>query len=161
MNTMASVDSGGCLDSTSAPNQTGDLACGHILLNGLPEVDSDLVAVLATSNITTDLTSDLDSKAIMSRVTFVFGLVLIPTFALFGSIGNLLSLVVLFHHRMRSATNFCLAALAASDLLLLLHSLAFTALNIYKVSVFALHWSTLHLQISYFLRWFSHTEYGQ
>ena len=71
------------------------------------------------------------SQATLDKVTFVFGMVLIPMFAIFGVVGNVLSLVVLVQHRMRSTTNVCLAALAVSDLLLLLHSLAFSAIRIY------------------------------
>ena len=91
-------------------------------------------------NHTTDVTAavkleavveQLVSQATLDKVTFVFGMVLIPMFAIFGVVGNVLSLVVLVQHRMRSTTNVCLAALAVSDLLLLLHSLTFSALRIY------------------------------
>ena len=58
-------------------------------------------------------------------------MVLIPAFAIFGVVGNVLSLVVLVQHRMRSTTNVSLAALAVSDLLLLLHSLTYSALRLY------------------------------
>ncbi|XP_041366160.1 probable G-protein coupled receptor B0563.6 [Gigantopelta aegis] len=72
------------------------------------------------------------SKGAVRKFLFVFGMILIPTFSLFGSIGNLVSIVVLVHHRMRNTTNYCLAALALSDLLFLIHSLWFAIINIYK-----------------------------
>lgn len=67
----------------------------------------------------------------LDNVTLVFVAGLIPLLAVFGALGNILSLVVLVHHRMRSTTNLCLAALAVSDLLLLLHSFTFSAFQIY------------------------------
>ncbi|XP_070200445.1 allatostatin-A receptor-like [Littorina saxatilis] len=75
----------------------------------------------------------LVTKATLDKVTFAFGMVLIPLFAIFGVVGNILSLVVLVQHRMRSTTNVCLAALAVSDLLLLLHSLTFSAMRIHSL----------------------------
>lgn len=62
---------------------------------------------------------------------FVFGL--IPLFSVFGVIGNILSLAVLYHQRMRNPTNSCLAALALSDLGFLVQSLLFVGTNIQSV----------------------------
>ena len=67
-------------------------------------------------------------------MAFVFGLILIPLVAIFGVVGNILSLVVLVQHRMRSTTNICLASLAVSDLLLLLSSLAYSSIQLYGIS---------------------------
>ena len=72
------------------------------------------------------------SKATVRTFSFVFGMVLIPVFSLFGCMGNILSLTVLAHHRMRNTINICLAALAVSDFLVLFHSFWYGLLNIYK-----------------------------
>lgn len=74
---------------------------------------------------------ELVSQDGLENVTVVFVLVLIPLLAVFGVVGNILSLVVLVNARMRSTTNLCLAGLAISDLLLLCHSLAFSAFQIH------------------------------
>lgn len=66
----------------------------------------------------------------LNRVTAAFANVLIPAFSTFGCLGNFLSLVVLVHHKMRNSTNSCLAALAVSDILVLLHSLLFAGITI-------------------------------
>ncbi|XP_061169757.1 probable G-protein coupled receptor B0563.6 [Saccostrea echinata] len=61
---------------------------------------------------------------------FVFGL--IPIFSVFGFVGNILSLAVLYHNRMRNPTNFCLSALALADLGFLAQSLLFVGTNIQR-----------------------------
>ena len=66
------------------------------------------------------------AQLIQTLITLVF----IPVFCLFGSIGNVLSLIVLFHQRMRNQTNYILAALCVSDTLLLIHSLTFSGIAI-------------------------------
>lgn len=66
------------------------------------------------------------AQAIQGMITIV----LIPIFCSLGSIGNLLSLKVLFHQRMRNQTNYILAALCVSDTLFLIHSLVFSAVAI-------------------------------
>ncbi|CAG5127590.1 unnamed protein product [Candidula unifasciata] len=75
----------------------------------------------------------LVSKQVKDKVCFVFIMVLIPCFCLFGSVGNVLSLRVLVHHRMRNSTNMVLASLAVSDLLFLLHALYFSILRLYAL----------------------------
>lgn len=60
-----------------------------------------------------------------------FGLFIIPLFSIIGCMGNALSIRVLVHHRMRSPTNMLLAALALSDMLVLLHALYFSFLKFY------------------------------
>nr|KAG5702897.1 hypothetical protein BaRGS_034670 [Batillaria attramentaria] len=74
------------------------------------------------------------SKGTLEIVTIVFVVALIPLLVLFGVVGNVSSLAVLVQHRMRSTTNMCLAALAVSDLLLLLHSLTFAVYQMYGLS---------------------------
>lgn len=71
------------------------------------------------------------SPFFLSKIKFVFGVILVALFSIFGSIGNIISLVVLFQQEMRNSTNFCLAALAISDTILLLHSLLLAAINLY------------------------------
>ncbi|RUS70154.1 hypothetical protein EGW08_022086, partial [Elysia chlorotica] len=69
------------------------------------------------------------------QVSTIVGLVLIPFFSLFGSVGNVLSLRVLSQMRMRlrNVINLVLAALAVSDLLFLLHALFFSFLKLYML----------------------------
>nr|KAI8729527.1 putative G-protein coupled receptor [Biomphalaria glabrata] len=73
--------------------------------------------------------SQLVSKHVMDKTTIIFVMILIPSFSVFGSVGNILSLRVLVHHRMRNATNMVLAALAVSDLLFLFHAFYFSFLK--------------------------------
>ncbi|XP_021349447.1 probable G-protein coupled receptor B0563.6 [Mizuhopecten yessoensis] len=75
-------------------------------------------------------TDEFISQDSLRSLKFAFGMIIIPLLSLFGAIGNILSLVVLFQQRMRSATNFILAALSVSDLLFLMHSLLFSGINI-------------------------------
>ncbi|GFO09451.1 FMRFamide receptor [Plakobranchus ocellatus] len=79
-----------------------------------------------------DGTSDSNSNLVISKL---FGLVLIPVFAIFGSIGNIMSLRVLSRLRMRNISNLSpvLTALAVSDLLFLLHALFFSFLKYYTL----------------------------
>ncbi|XP_005104770.1 uncharacterized protein LOC101848059 [Aplysia californica] len=78
-----------------------------------------------------DSPGQMVSKQVVDKVGFVFVMILIPCFSLFGSVGNVLSLRVLVHHRMRNSTNMVLAALAVSDLLFLLHAVYFSFLKLY------------------------------
>ncbi|XP_069132406.1 probable G-protein coupled receptor B0563.6 [Argopecten irradians] len=75
-------------------------------------------------------TDEFISQESLRAIKFAFGMIIIPTLSLFGAIGNIISLVVLFQQRMRSATNFVLAALSLSDFLFLMHSLLFSGINI-------------------------------
>ncbi|XP_033753504.1 allatostatin-A receptor-like [Pecten maximus] len=75
-------------------------------------------------------TDEYISQESLRSIKFAFGMIIIPTLSLFGAVGNILSLVVLFQQRMRSATNFVLAALSLSDFLFLIHSLLFSGINI-------------------------------
>lgn len=76
----------------------------------------------------------LDDDGVLTReelnaIAMAFGCVLIPIVSLIGSVGNILSIVVLVHHKMRTTINTCLAALAISDTLFLLHSFIFSAIS--------------------------------
>ncbi|XP_071100460.1 FMRFamide peptide receptor frpr-18-like [Haliotis cracherodii] len=71
------------------------------------------------------------AKDTVQKVIFIFAILIIPI-CIFGCIGNILSLFVLIHHRMRNTTNCCLAALAVSDFLVLFHSLWYSTIIIYK-----------------------------
>ena len=66
------------------------------------------------------------AQTIQGLITVFF----IPVFCSLGSIGNILSLIVLFHQRMRNQTNLILAALCVSDTLFLIHSLVFSGIAI-------------------------------
>lgn len=72
------------------------------------------------------------SNAQLRVVTLVLAVLLIPLFCLLGSVGNILSLVILIHQRMRNQTNYILAALCVSDTLFLVHCLIFTGINVHK-----------------------------
>ncbi|KAK6190514.1 hypothetical protein SNE40_002369 [Patella caerulea] len=91
-----------------------------------------------TVNISTDVLNndviyeEVVSKEVVQKLTVVFVMIFTPLFAFFGSLGNILSLVVLVQNRMRNPTNFLLAALAISDLLFLIHSFIFSFIFIYK-----------------------------
>ncbi|CAL1530430.1 unnamed protein product, partial [Lymnaea stagnalis] len=113
-------------------------------------VDSSFVLNISSSDLTRDVDQairipvgqrrrpieesplQMVSKHVMDKTTIIFVMVLIPCFSVFGSIGNVLSLRVLVHHRMRNATNMVLAALAVSDLLFLLHAFYFSFLKLYN-----------------------------
>ncbi|XP_060082205.1 FMRFamide receptor-like [Ylistrum balloti] len=83
-----------------------------------------------SSPIRMSSTDEFISQDSLRSIKFAFGMIIIPVLSMFGAIGNILSLVVLFQHRMRSATNFILAALSVSDFLFLIHSLLFSGINI-------------------------------
>ena len=80
--------------------------------------------------------SSMDSHDIsetkVKAMLLVTGIILIPIFCFLGSIGNILSLCVLFHQRMRNQVNYVLAALCVSDTLFLIHCLIYTGLNLYR-----------------------------
>lgn len=94
---------------------------------------SNITLIPNTSNLMDDADYAIYiSKSQLQKVTFVLAVLLIPLFCLLGSIGNSLSLVVLFNQRMRNQTNYILAALCVSDTIFLIHSLIYTGLNVYK-----------------------------
>ncbi|KAK3102237.1 hypothetical protein FSP39_009823 [Pinctada imbricata] len=83
-----------------------------------------------TTNVTSYTTNaEYISYEDIRKINFVFGNVLIPALSLFGTVGNIFCLIVLFHSRMRNASTACLAALSFSDLLFLLHCLLFSVLS--------------------------------
>lgn len=86
-------------------------------------------------NISFSATQDGDiyiSKESLKTMLFVVTILMIPLFSLLGSVGNILSIVVLNNKRMRSQTNYILGALCVSDTLFLMHSLVFFGLNVYR-----------------------------
>lgn len=92
---------------------------------GILSADDALCGV--TSNKSDSHLISSETLDIVWRI-FVFGL--IPLFSVFGIIGNIFSLAVLYHHRMRNPTNLCLSALALSDIGFLVQSLLFVGTNI-------------------------------
>jgi len=72
------------------------------------------------------------SKESLKTFLFVVSICLIPLCCLFGTVGNLFSIGVLWNRRMRSQSNYILGALCVSDTFFLLHSLCFTFINIYR-----------------------------
>lgn len=83
--------------------------------------------------ITNETESHVVSNETLNVVWRIFVFGLIPLFSVFGVIGNVLSLAVLYHQRMRNPTNSCLAALALSDLSFLIQSLLFVGTNIQSI----------------------------
>lgn len=94
----------------------------------LPDNTSD-VNVLNTSSPEDDIFISSDS---LKTLLFVVTICLIPLCCLFGTVGNMFSIGVLWNRRMRSQSNYILGALCISDTLFLLHSIFFTVLNLYR-----------------------------
>ena len=88
--------------------------------------DNTTELIIAARSSNEEYISKETAQLIQTIITLGF----IPAFCLFGSIGNILSLIVLFHQRMRNQTNYILGALCISDTLLLLHSGIFTGIAI-------------------------------
>lgn len=110
----------------------------HDILDSVDFKDNNSVSMLINgSNVSFVLktmlpgtTDNYISQESLDSIKFAFGMIIIPLLSLFGTIGNILSLIVLFQQHMRSGTNFILAFLSISDLLFLLHSLLFSGINI-------------------------------
>ena len=101
-------------------------------VTGIEAADSsdNVTFVVDHGSIPSSVNEEYISKETSQLIQGLITMVLIPILGFFGSFGNLLSLIVLFHQRMRNQTNYILAALCISDTLLLIHSLVFSGIAI-------------------------------
>lgn len=81
--------------------------------------------------ITFHYKGDIISNETLNIVKIVCGMALLLPVSILGIIGNVVSLVVLCCHKVKTASNYCLTALAFSDLLFLINAVLFSAINIY------------------------------
>ncbi|XP_063399503.1 probable G-protein coupled receptor B0563.6 [Mytilus trossulus] len=90
-----------------------------------------------TTNLTAGFRTEISfhdviiSKDTLQTMKLVFGIILLFPVSALGIFGNAISLIVLCQQKGKKATNYCLMALAISDLLLLVNAFFFSVLNIY------------------------------
>ena len=76
------------------------------------------IPFLDTSQLVPD---DARYQELLNRLQFITGLICYPIFCVLGLTGNMISLIVLSHRKMKSSTNTYLQALAISDSIKLLN----------------------------------------
>lgn len=94
----------------------------------------EMCKVSSDDNVTVSLLAKYDSIISDENLNIfknVFGLYLLLPVSVFGIIGNVISVSVLCHWKKKTASIYCLLALAISDLLLLLNAVLFSAIIIY------------------------------
>ena len=90
-------------------------------------LDNSSVGAISKQFQREELISDSEREIIQ----LVFGIVLLTPVSVLGITGNISSFIVLRSQKNKTATNYCLIALAVSDILLLVNALLFALINIY------------------------------
>lgn len=94
-----------CMNDTSELHHTAPLCRSHPLSN----LTGCSMAALDPQQ------TEAEYKQLYLKLQFTTGLICYPIMCFFGFTGNILSLIVLSHRKMRSSTNTYLQALAVSD----------------------------------------------
>jgi len=87
---------------------------------------------LGNASVCFENTTDDPGKIFYQNAQFITGLIIYPSLCFPGILGNILSLIVLFHKDMATSTNVYLAALAISDTVKLINDVLYFIVTLMK-----------------------------